>query len=1123
MKRFYGISGSISKRLVSSAIAAMLLALAGSAFAAAPVTYTVQKIPNPDFGALGCNTEFWHQVLGYRINAVGQVAGWSSCFVPGADATRPWVGKASPMLWEDGTPPRVVGDTVGQGNFGRDLNDGGDFLVLEGGVSSFNWSFSFYDWSGNKLGGLTGDRGQSCSILLGVAINNIRDVLYGKLNFCASLLFSGFILRPDGSEIIIPYAPIWVNELNDSKGVVFYDGSRWSSDFGFTYHGLSQFNIARINDFGDVSGYIQSHDPISYFPTKVDSEVWRRDGSLVPVANLPGFDGAALVFYSNQDIGVGWSIKFPQATTVDQVATVWIHDVPYDLNSLIPPGLGVHLFAALDVNDSGVIIAQGYDTAEPLRPQPGRVYEDDCVPPQCNPNNPNRYDPSITARLVHTYVLTPVVSLDAPALTPVVTGTLGGGGYYRSDVSVTWVVDGKGLPVTTSQGCVAATLAVDVRAKSYGCAATSSAGINSTGVVLKRDVTPPVVTVSPSVAANAAGWQHAAVSVAFTGTDATSGVASCSPNTLVSLEGANQSSSSGTCTDVAGNVSSAVSLSGINIDLTPPAVSASRASAANDAGWYKAPLVVSFTATDALSGVAADACDAPVTVSSEGAGQSVSGSCRDLAGNNGSGTVFGISLDLTAPSAAAVVTPAANGAGWHKTIPTVSFEGSDAMSGSGVASCSGPTAPTADGAGQSLSGTCTDRAGNVSTAATATVNLDRAVPTVVISAPLEGVTYGVGAVLPANFVCSDLLSGMATCVGTVAKASAFDTATIGTKTFTVTGTDNAGNSTSQSVNYSVAAGYDNGLTTNRTSIAFPSQQVLTSSSAQAITLTNPGSTPVGLSSITLGGTNGSLFSRSTTCAGTLAAGASCNINVLFRPATMGAKTGSLIVTTTGGAAKVTPLTGTGLAPPLTLSTAALAFGGQLKASLSAAKQVGVTNNWSEPVRLTSLTITGTDSTNFSRSTTCGATLPAGSFCSASVYFRPSTPGDKTAQLNIASQAASSPQVVALTGTGTFLQVTATPTGLDFSFQPVGVASAARTVTVTNTGTQLLKLTAVAITGTDATSYSRSTTCGASLAIGASCDVRVFFRPTVLGRRSATLTISATGTAAKTVALVGVGI
>ena len=389
--------------------------------------------------------------------------------------------------------------------------------------------------------------------------------------------------------------------------------------------------------------------------------------------------------------------------------------------------------------------------------------------------------------------------------------------------------------------------------------------------------------------------------------------------------------------------------------------------------------------------------------------------------------------------------------------------------------------------------------------------------------PTDGATYGVAAVVPANFSCSDPLSGVASCAGTVAKANPFDTSTVGTKTFTVTGTDNAGNFTSQAVSYTVTAGYDNGLTTNRASIAFPSQQVLTSSTAQVITLTNPGSTPVGLRSITLGGTNGSLFSRSTTCAGTLAAGASCNINVFFRPTTMGAKTGSLIVSTTLGGAKVVGLSGAGLSPPLTISTAALAFGGQLQSPLSPAKQVGITNSWSEPVRLTSLTITGTDSTNFSRSTTCGATLAPGSFCTASVYFRPASPGDKAAQLNIASQAASSPQVVALTGTGTFLQIGTSSASLDFGFQPLFTASTAKTVTVTNTGTQLLKLTAVAITGTDASNYSRSTTCGASLAVGASCDVRVFFRPTAGGARAATLTISATGTAAKTVALGGVGI
>ena len=77
--------------------------------------------------------------------------------------------------------------------------------------------------------------------------------------------------------------------------------------------------------------------------------------------------------------------------------------------------------------------------------------------------------------------------------------------------------------------------------------------------------------------------------------------------------------------------------------------------------------------------------------------------------------------------------------------------------------------------------------------------------------------------------------------------------------------------------------------------------------------------------------------------------------------------------------------------------------------------------------------------------------------------------------------------------------------------------------MTNSGTQALRLTAVAVTGVDAASYSRSTTCGAALAVGATCDVRVFFRPTAGGARGANLTVSATGLAAKVVPLVGAGI
>ena len=67
-------------------------------------------------------------------------------------------------------------------------------------------------------------------------------------------------------------------------------------------------------------------------------------------------------------------------------------------------------------------------------------------------------------------------------------------------------------------------------------------------------------------AANAAGWNKTDVTVSFTGTDAGSGIDSCSAAVTVSTEGSNVSSSTGTCTDNAGNVSAPVSKTGLKID-----------------------------------------------------------------------------------------------------------------------------------------------------------------------------------------------------------------------------------------------------------------------------------------------------------------------------------------------------------------------------------------------------------------------------------------------------------------------------------------------------------------------------------------------------------------------------
>ncbi|HYF44558.1 MAG TPA: S8 family peptidase, partial [Acidimicrobiales bacterium] len=82
-------------------------------------------------------------------------------------------------------------------------------------------------------------------------------------------------------------------------------------------------------------------------------------------------------------------------------------------------------------------------------------------------------------------------------------------------------------------------------------------------------------------------------------------------------------------------------------------------------------------------------------------------------------------------------------------------------------------------------------------------------PTVTLTTPPVGASYTQGQAVNASFSCSDTGgSGLASCVGTVANGSPIDTATVGTRTFTVTARDNAGNDTVVSRNYEVTAPLD---------------------------------------------------------------------------------------------------------------------------------------------------------------------------------------------------------------------------------------------------------------------------------------------------------------------------
>ena len=109
-----------------------------------------------------------------------------------------------------------------------------------------------------------------------------------------------------------------------------------------------------------------------------------------------------------------------------------------------------------------------------------------------------------------------------------------------------------------------------------------------------------------------------------------------------------EATSGGTCADNAGNTAAAATFGPIRIDRTNPTIDGSASPAANGAGWNNTDVTVSFNCGDLLSGVVS--CPADVTLSSDGADQSVERSVSDNAGNSASATVGNIDIDKTRPN-----------------------------------------------------------------------------------------------------------------------------------------------------------------------------------------------------------------------------------------------------------------------------------------------------------------------------------------------------------------------------------------------------------------------------------------------------------------------------------------
>jgi hypothetical protein len=310
-------------------------------------------------------------------------------------------------------------------------------------------------------------------------------------------------------------------------------------------------------------------------------------------------------------------------------------------------------------------------------------------------------------------------------------------------------------------------------------------------------------------------------------------------------------------------------------------------------------------------------------------------------------------------------------------------------------------------------------------------------------------------------------------------------------------------------------------------VAFPDTTVNVTSAPITITITNGGSAPLHITTVTLGGTNPGDFAvpgGSNNCNGaTGAVNATCTFNATFTPTGTGARQADLqVADDAAGSPQILSLTGNGLAaatPVATITPASpVMFPSTPQGTASAPVTVTVTNTGNATLNITTVTITGTNAADFAAGTnTCnGAGLAANATCTVGVVFTPGAVGARTATLQVADNAAGSPQSATLTGMGTAVgpAIGIAPNPLALSATQ-GTVSGAGTVTITNTGSAPLHITGVVFGGANVADFvNPGSSCTVAIAPNGNCTISVSFAPVTPASATArTETITLTDDAA----------
>ena len=321
---------------------------------------------------------------------------------------------------------------------------------------------------------------------------------------------------------------------------------------------------------------------------------------------------------------------------------------------------------------------------------------------------------------------------------------------------------------------------------------------NGDGVGNACEAKPSVAASVQGVLGNA-GWFRSTVQISWVveRADTTDGCQSTSINNDTTGQ-----SLTCTATNVSGTASEVITVkrdvTGPTIALTSPAQGAS----------YPVGTVVSamYTCTDNVSGIAQCQGSANIggAIDTTTPGiKSFTVTAMDVAGNattvQRSYTVSSAS-DESPPIIQSTLSGTLGTNGWYVSNVTVNWNVNDPESA--ITSSSGCLSQTIKNDTAVTTITCRAKSSGGTASKSVTIKRDATAPSILVASPLE-ITYRRGTWVPALFACFDLGSHISTCEAPSPLGTRVDTASVGTKLFKVTATDQAGNSATRHTTYRV--------------------------------------------------------------------------------------------------------------------------------------------------------------------------------------------------------------------------------------------------------------------------------------------------------------------------------